>query len=52
MILSSMAISEQQIKDLEKRIKLLEEYIEKKKIQQIHFPLDSASQKIIIDVAT
>lgn len=52
MIISNMAISQEQFDDLERRIKAVEEYVAKKKIQQISFPLDVASQKIIIDVTS
>ena len=47
-----MAISDQQFYELERRVKELEDFIAKKKTQQISFPLDQASKKIIIDVTT
>jgi hypothetical protein len=38
---------EKVIKDLLERIKILEQYVEQKKEQQISFPLDVASQDIL-----
>lgn len=45
-----MAITEQQFNELERRVRELEAFVEQKKVQQISFPLDEASQKIIINV--
>jgi len=42
-----MAINEQQFNDLLRRVKELEDYVAKKKTQQISFPLDQASKTII-----
>ena len=47
-----MAISDAQFKDIERRVKALEDYVAKKKVQQISLPLDTASQKIVIDVTS
>jgi len=41
---------EQEIKALKERIKKLEDFVTQKKRQQISFPLDVASKKIIQDV--
>lgn len=41
---------EQKIRDLEKRVSLLEKYVDMKKIQQITLPLDEASKKIINNI--
>jgi len=39
-----------QIKQLEERVKKLERYVENKKKQQISFPVDEVSRKILNDV--
>lgn len=45
-----MAISDAQFNELVKRVSALEDFVSKKKIQQIDYPLDSASQKVINNI--
>ena len=43
----TQAEMEKKIKELEEKVKTLTDYVEQRKAQQITFPLDLPSQKII-----
>lgn len=42
--------TEKKIKELEAKVKVLEEWMRKKKQQQISYPLDTASKTIISNI--